>query len=83
MLVSKTDLLVRVAKAEVNQVLNSPLIVSTRRVEPTTSKAMVSEEFSMLRDDRLHTSLCVMECSLIGLRPMNKPKPALSLNEGL
>ena len=28
-----------------------------------------------LRDDRLHASLCVMTCSLMILKPMNKPKP--------
>ena len=37
----------------------------------------------LLRDDRLHTSLYVMTCSLMGLKPMNKPKPTLSLSEGL
>ena len=31
-----------------NQVLGSPLKVSISRVEPKTSKAMVSEEVSML-----------------------------------
>ena len=36
-----------------------------------------------LRDDRLHASLCAMACSLIGLKPMNKPKHALSLSKGL
>ena len=46
--VSKTDLLVLAAKTKVNQVLGLPLTVSTRRVEPITSKTMVSEEVSML-----------------------------------
>ena len=36
--ISKTDLLVGATKTEANQVLGSPLTVSTRRVEPTTSK---------------------------------------------
>ena len=45
---SKTDLLVGAAKTEANQVLGLPLTVSTRRVEPTTSKATVSEEVSVL-----------------------------------
>ena len=48
MSVSKTDPMVRVANTEENQVLGSPLIVSTRRMEPTTSKVMVSEEVLML-----------------------------------
>ena len=52
MLVSKTDLLVGVVKAEANQVLNLPLIVSTRRVKLITSKAMVSEEVSVLAKSR-------------------------------
>ena len=50
--VSKTDLMVRAVKTEVNQVLGSPLTVSTRRVEPTTSKATVSEKVSMLVKSR-------------------------------
>ena len=52
MSISKTDLLVGAAKTEVNQVLGLPLTVSTRRVEQTTSKAMVSEEVSMLAKSR-------------------------------
>ena len=52
MSVSKIDLLVGVAKTETNQVLGSPLTVSTRRVEPITSKAKVSEEISVLAKSR-------------------------------
>ena len=48
MLVSKTDLLVGAAKTEANQVLGSSLMVSTRSVELTTSKAMVSGEVPVL-----------------------------------
>ena len=48
MSVSKTNLLVGAAKIEVNHVLGSPLTVSTRRVEPTSSKAMVLEEVLVL-----------------------------------
>ena len=48
MSVSKTDPMVSVANNEENQVLGSPLIVSTRRMELTTSKVMVSEEVLML-----------------------------------
>ena len=36
-----------------------------------------------LRDDRLHASICTMECSFTGLKPKNKPKPVISLSEGL
>ena len=50
--VSKTDPMVGAAKTEVNQVLCSPLIVSTRRVEPITSKAMISNEDSVLANSR-------------------------------
>ena len=39
--VSKTDLLVEAAKTKVNQVLGTPITISTRRVEPTSSKATV------------------------------------------
>ena len=46
--VSKTNLLVRAAKTKANQVLVLPLTVSTRRVDPTTSKAMVSKRVPML-----------------------------------
>ena len=52
MSVSKTDLLVGVAKTEVNQVLGSPLTVSTRKLELTTSKATVSEEVPVLAKSR-------------------------------
>ena len=52
MLVSKTDLLVGAAKTETNQVLGSPLTVSTRKVELTTSKAMVSKEVPVLAKSR-------------------------------
>ena len=38
MSISKTDLLVRVVKTKANQVLGSPLTVSTRRRDPRTSK---------------------------------------------
>ena len=48
MSVSKTDLLVGVEKTEANQVLGSSLTVSTRRVESTTSKVVVSEKVSMI-----------------------------------
>ena len=51
-LVSKNDLLVEVAKTEANQVLGSPLTVSTRRVELKTSKAKISEEVSVLAKSR-------------------------------
>ena len=40
--------MVGTAKTEVNQVIGSPLTVSTRRVEQTTSKATVLKEVSML-----------------------------------
>ena len=43
-LVSKIDLLVGVSKIKTNQVLGLPLTISTRRVEPVTSKEMVSEK---------------------------------------
>ena len=52
MSISKTDLLIGAAKTEVNQVLGFPLTVSIRIVEPTTSKAMFSEEVSMLAKSR-------------------------------
>ena len=42
--VSKIDILVGATKIKANQVLGSPLTISTRIVDPTTSKAMVSEE---------------------------------------
>ena len=48
MLVSKINLLVGATKTEANQVLGSPLTISTRKVEPTISKAMVSKEVSVL-----------------------------------
>ena len=48
MSVSKTNLLVGVAKTEANQVLGSPIIESTRRGEPTTSKVTVSKKVSVL-----------------------------------
>ena len=47
-----TELLVGAAMTEVNQVLGSLLTVSTRRVELTTSEAMVSERVSMLAKSR-------------------------------
>ena len=47
-LVSKIDPMARATKTKVNQVLGSPLQESTRRVEPITSKAMVSKEVSVL-----------------------------------
>ena len=50
--VSKTDLLAGAIKIKENQVLGSPLTVSTRRVEPTTSKATVFEEVPMLAKSR-------------------------------
>ena len=46
--VSKTYILVGATKIKANQVLGSPLTISTRRVDPTTSKAMVSEEVLVL-----------------------------------
>ena len=48
MSISNIDLLVGVAKTNVNQVLGLPLTVSTRRVEPKTSKATILEEVSVL-----------------------------------
>ena len=48
MSVSKTDILVGAAKTKANQVLGSPLMVSTRRVEPTTYKVMVSKRVPVL-----------------------------------
>ena len=53
MSVSKSDPIVRAAKTEVNQVLGSPLTVSTRRVELTTSKATISKEVLMLAKSRI------------------------------
>ena len=44
MFASKTDLLVREAKTEANQILCSLLTVSTPKADPTTSKATVLEE---------------------------------------
>ena len=44
----KTDLLVRAAKIEVNQVLGSPLTVSTRRRDPRTFKEMELKSNSKL-----------------------------------
>ena len=52
MSVSKTNLLVEAAKAEVNQVLGSSLTVSKRIVELITSKATVSKEVLMLAKSR-------------------------------
>ena len=52
MSVSKTDPMVGEAKTKANQVLGSPLTVSTRKVELITSKAMVSEEVSVLAKSR-------------------------------
>ena len=49
---SKTNLLIGAAKTKANQVLGLPLTISTRRVEPTTSKAMVSEEVPVLAKSR-------------------------------
>ena len=45
---SRNDPMARAAKTEVNQVVDSPLTVSTRRVEPITSKTMVSDEVPVL-----------------------------------
>ena len=39
------------------------------------SKVLIS-----LRDDKLYASLCVMARSLMALKPMNKPKPPLSIS---
>ena len=50
--ISKIDLLVGAVKIEANHVLGLPLIVSTRRVEPKTSKVMVSKEVSVLAKSR-------------------------------
>ena len=50
--VSKTYPLVGAAKTEANKVLGSPLMVSTRRVEPTTSKVMVLEKVPVLAKSR-------------------------------
>ena len=44
--------LVESTKTEVNKILGSPLMVSTRRVESTTSKATVLEEFLVLAKSR-------------------------------
>ena len=52
MSISNIDLLVGVAKTNVNQVLGLPLTVSIRRVEPKTSKATVLEEVSVLAKSR-------------------------------
>ena len=52
MSISKTDLLVGASKTEANQVLGFPLILSTRKVEPTTSKVTVSEEVLVLAESR-------------------------------
>ena len=52
MLVSKTNLLLKAAKTEANQVLGSPLMVSTQRVEMTTSKAAVLEKVPVLAKSR-------------------------------
>ena len=52
MLISKIDLLVRVAKTNANQVLGLPLTVSIRRVEPKTSKATFLEEVPVLAKSR-------------------------------
>ena len=52
MSVSKTDLLAGAIKIEENQDLGSPLAVSTRRVEPTTSKATVFKEVPALTKSR-------------------------------
>ena len=48
MSVSKTDPMVRVAKTKANQVLGSPLTISTQRVELITSKATITKEVSVL-----------------------------------
>ena len=48
----------------------------------TLAHEMSKVPFS-LRDGRLHTSLCVMACSFMGLKAKNKSKPAISLSEGL
>ena len=50
--VSKTDLLVGAMKTKTDQVLGSPLTVSTQRVEPTTSKATVPEKVPVLAKSR-------------------------------
>ena len=50
--VSKIELVVGVALTEANQVLGSPLTVSTRRVEQTTSKVTVSEWVPFLAKSR-------------------------------
>ena len=52
MSISKIDPMVGAVKSEVNQVLGLPLIISTRRVEATTSKATISEEVLMLSKSR-------------------------------
>ena len=52
MSVSKTELVVGPTLTEVNQVLSSPLMISTQRVEPTTSKATVSEGVQVLAKSR-------------------------------
>ena len=52
MSVSKIDLFIGAAKTEANQVLRLPLTVFTRTVEPTTSKATVSKEVSVLAKSR-------------------------------
>ena len=48
----KNDLLVGAVKTKVNHVLGLPLTISTRRVEPTNSKATVLEEVSVLAKSR-------------------------------
>ena len=57
MLVSKTDLLVGVAKTKMNQVLGSPLMISTRRVEPIISKVIVSKKVPVLAKNSISNSL--------------------------
>ena len=52
MSVSKINPLVGVAKTEANQVIGSPLTVSTRRVELTTSKATFLKEVLMIAKSR-------------------------------
>ena len=50
--VPKTELVGETALIEANQVLDSPLTVSTRRLELTTSKATVSKKVLVLAKSR-------------------------------
>ena len=50
--VSKTKLVVGAALTKANQVLGSPLTISTQRVEPITSKTTVLEWVPMLAKSR-------------------------------